>query len=215
MASIGHLAAAAAVGALQSRLTRVRPSWAILGACALAVAPDLDLVTDHLGAPEGHFLAHRGMTHSLLFAVALALIVGLALRRRYPAARAGLFAFLALASHGLLDTLSRVGDGPRLLWPWLDRGLQSPWQPVPGVPTALDYFSIHAIPTFLVEAVVFSPLIILAVLLLNGREEVTGRSGTERPSGPGDRERRRGKAREVAGPRHRKLEKEPICTSGA
>lgn len=215
MASIGHLAAGAAVGALQSRITRVRPSWAILGACALAVAPDLDLISYHLWAGDGDPLAHRGMTHSLVFAVALALIVGLALRRRYPGARAGTFAFLALASHGLMDTLSHVGDGPKLLWPFLDRGIQSPWQPVPGVPTASDYFSIHAIPTFLVEAVVFSPLVVAAILLLMSRDgEGVSSAGPDRNvSKP--REGKFQRSRHSRSKRRQNREKEPIYTAGA
>ncbi len=215
MASIGHLAAGAAVGALQSRITRVRPSWAILGACALAVAPDLDLISYHLWAPDGDPLAHRGMTHSLIFAVALAIILGVALRRRYPDARVGLFAFLALASHGLMDTLSHVGDGPKLLWPFLNRGIHSPWQPVPGVPTASDYFSIHAIPTFLVEAVIFSPLVVVAVLLVMSRE---GQESS--PARPERVERQAGRAKRREARRRRsrkgqKREKEPIFTVGA
>lgn len=173
MASIGHLAAGACVGVLQSRLTPVRPSRAILGGCFLALSPDLDILLSRL--LPGGFLQHRVMTHSLLFAVAVAVLVGLASRNRCPAGRVGLFAFLAIGSHGLLDTLSLVGDGPRLLWPLLDAGILSPWQVVPGVATASDYFSVLAIPTFLAELLVFSPLIVATVgLMMQGRERGMG-----------------------------------------
>jgi hypothetical protein len=79
----------------------------------------------------------------------------------------------------------------------------------------MDYFSIHAIPTFLVEAVVFSPLIILATLLLVGRE---GESPLpELPQHPASarREHRSGTGQAGRTARLRKLEKEPICSRGA
>ncbi|MGH7657856.1 MAG: metal-dependent hydrolase [Gemmatimonadales bacterium] len=190
MASIGHLAAGACVGALLSRLTPVRPSWAILGGCFLALSPDLDLLTSRIGIAGVHFLRHRAMTHSLVFAFVVALMIGLAFRRRYPGARVGLFAFLAIGSHGLLDTLSLVGDGPRLLWPFLDAGVISPWQVVPGVATAADYFSILAVPTFLVELLVFAPLVVATVVLLmqgsEKREEEKGDGEEGAGSGEGE-----------------------------
>ena len=44
----------------------------------LAVLPDLDVLGFHAGIPYEHTLGHRGLSHSLLFA----LVVGLGATRR-------------------------------------------------------------------------------------------------------------------------------------
>ncbi len=64
-------------------------------------------------------LGHRGITHSLAFALLLGAIVAGMVFRYFRASwwsLAVLF-FLIIASHGLLDALTRGGEGVLSFWP--------------------------------------------------------------------------------------------------
>jgi inner membrane protein len=130
----------------------------------MALAPDLDLLASVLGAPETTPLAHRGITHSIPFALALSFIIGLAFRGRGRGRLSAILAFGALASHGLLDTMSQLGNGPRLLWPFTSHSYEFAWRPIPGVSSAPDYLTTQAIPTLVVETLMFLPLILFALV---------------------------------------------------
>jgi inner membrane protein len=164
MASIGHLAVGAAIGAIYSKQVGARPKVAILMFAALALAPDLDLLTNFLGAAPNTPFSHRGITHSLTFALAMALVVGCLVqgpsRRRLLT---GLWVLAALGSHGLLDTMSRLGNGPMLFWPLTHAQYEFPWRPIPGVLTAENYLTREAIPTLVVETMLFFPFIAYAL----------------------------------------------------
>ncbi len=164
MASVGHLAVGAAIGAVYSQQVGARPRVAILSFAALALAPDLDLITGFLGVAPNTPFAHRGITHSILFALTLGLAAA-ALVRGSSRGRflAGIWVFAALASHGLLDTMSRLGNGPMLFWPVTEAQYEFPWRPIPGVLTAEHYLTRDAIPTLVVETMLFFPFIAYAL----------------------------------------------------
>jgi inner membrane protein len=111
--AFSHAIAAGALGA-----AFYRPGWParfwVLGA-ACAIAPDVDVVGVQAGIPFGSPLGHRGLSHSLLFAAALAAVVVALCFRRMPEpvsrARLWLYFFLAGASHGVLDALTNGGPG--------------------------------------------------------------------------------------------------------
>ena len=166
MASIGHLAVGAAIGAVYSRKTGSNPRITILAFAGLALAPDLDLLTGALGVLPDTPLSHRGITHSFPFALALATMVGLVLRTRGRGGLAGVLVLGALASHGLLDTMSQLGHGPMLFWPFTTQYYELAWRPIPGVLTASHYLTLQAIPTLVVETLMFLPLIVFALLTL-------------------------------------------------
>ena len=75
-------------------------------------------VFSHAGVPYGSALGHRGFSHSLCAAAAVAL-AGAALSRslRAGAGRTVLFLFVAIASHGVLDAFTDGGQGVALRWP--------------------------------------------------------------------------------------------------
>src|SRR5258706_7306031 len=79
---------------------------------AASVLPDLDVVGLRLGIPYGSDFGHRGFTHSLIFAAAVA-FVATAGAAWWHASRAATFMFVLLssASHGLLDMLTTAGSG--------------------------------------------------------------------------------------------------------
>jgi inner membrane protein len=89
-----------------------RPAVLVIGAL-LTVLPDLDVVGFKLGIPYGHLLGHRGLSHSLFFALVAGGLAALAVARVYRLKPAvlWLYFFLCLASHGLLDALTSGGLG--------------------------------------------------------------------------------------------------------
>lgn len=104
--------------------------WLLLGAMALANAPDLDFLPGlAIGAPDAF---HRGVTHTAGAAVLLALAAWL-ITRWGGAERPGwwaAFAGTAYASHLLVDwmTVDAVPPaGIRLLWPLHDAWMHAPW----------------------------------------------------------------------------------------
>src|SRR5690242_7359722 len=102
MASIGHLA----VGFCAARARRGGAlQW--LAWPAVALAADLDVIGFRLGVPYAAPFGHRGATHSIVAAGALALVIGLVARQ----ARVGLVAFAVALSHPLLDALTDGGLG--------------------------------------------------------------------------------------------------------
>ncbi|HET9451318.1 MAG TPA: metal-dependent hydrolase, partial [Aggregicoccus sp.] len=105
-------------------------------------------------APWGH----RGASHSLAFAALLALGIALATHvAGGHSARAGVFAFLALGSHGLLDALTDGGLGAALLWPFSDARLFAPLRPLPVAPIARGMLSSRGLYVLAVEALLFLP----------------------------------------------------------
>jgi inner membrane protein len=120
--------AVAGLGVAQMCAVRSVPwsYWAL--AAILPLVPDLDVLST---ASYGTPLGHRGVTHSLLFALAAGLvaasIVSRPVRTRWWML-AGLF-FAVVASHGLLDALTRGGEGIPFLWPL--EGRYGNWGPLP------------------------------------------------------------------------------------
>lgn len=115
--------------------------WLVGAACT--VLPDLDTIGYFLGVPYASPLGHRGLSHSLLFAAALAAALTpmcrrLAPRARWPAIAA--FLFLCTASHGLLDMLTNGGLGIALWAPLSEARLFFPARPIQVSPLGLARF---------------------------------------------------------------------------
>lgn len=106
---------------------RVSPLFWIL-AGFLPVLPDFDSFSF---SAYGSLWGHRGFTHSLCFALALALLTaGLTFRFLHMKfwLLFGLF-FLITASHGLLDAFTNGGFGIPLFWPFWDHRF-GPYGPI-------------------------------------------------------------------------------------
>ena len=78
---------------------------------ALAAAPDLDVVAFRFGIPYEHPLGHRGVTHSLPFAMLLGALSWPLWRRVLPdgAGSAAALTALAIRVHGILDAFTDAG----------------------------------------------------------------------------------------------------------
>ncbi len=180
MPGIGHVAVGLAVARAVRAPERVsRVAWTA-GLVALAMAPDLDVIGFVLGVPFAAPWGHRGATHSLAVAVlAAAALALLARAARLPAGRVALAAGLALASHGLLDTLTDGGLGIAVLWPFTPRRFFAPWRPIAVSAIGAHALSMRGLRMTLHEALLFSPLFVLGLWPLSA-----ARSPARPPSPP-------------------------------
>lgn len=140
---------------------------ACLGAVC-AVAPDLDVVGFRVGVPYEAMLGHRGLSHSLFFAAALAMLLTLGLRFMRSAG-AGfavfLYMFFCAASHGFLDALTDGGLGVAFFAPFSNHRFFFPWQPIAVSPLSPARFlsgrGVHVLRSELVWVV--APCLVLGV----------------------------------------------------
>jgi inner membrane protein len=106
-----------------------RTSWLFWALVAfLPVIPDLDAFST---ASYGSALGHRGITHSLPFALWVGALIASLTFRRFGMNfwwLSGLF-FVLIASHGVLDALTRGGMPIPFFWPWEQR--YGNWGPIP------------------------------------------------------------------------------------
>jgi inner membrane protein len=125
------------VGLGLARLYADRPMpWAYWGLAALLpIVPDLDVFST---ADYGTPLGHRGITHSLVFALSLGAVAAAAVYRKCRVrwwSLAALF-FAIVASHGLLDALTAGGENIPFFWPLAER--HGNWGLIPVSDIAFD-----------------------------------------------------------------------------
>ncbi|WP_109356578.1 metal-dependent hydrolase [Sphingorhabdus sp. EL138] len=132
-----------------------------------AMLPDADVIGFGFGIDYADNWGHRGATHSLAFAAALALLAVVLIRpQRYFLA--GFFLFIAMASHGLLDTLTNGGLGAALFWPWDETRHFAPMTPIAVSPIGIsDFISTRGMKVLQSEAIwIWMPLVILVTIVL-------------------------------------------------
>jgi len=155
---------------------RIPPRLLAAGVVA-AMLPDADVLAFALHIPYADAFGHRGASHSLLFACALAILAALLLnlgrgrpwsaprssgsRRPWSAVscqprlastvQAAVFVFVCAASHPLLDALTSGGLGVALAWPWSEHRFFAPWRPIRVSPFAPQFFSARGLATLLSE----------------------------------------------------------------
>jgi inner membrane protein len=106
-----------------------------------AILPDLDVLAFRFGIPYAADWGHRSFSHSLLFALIIALM-GMLLARPLKTRRKTAFWFLLLAtaSHGILDAFTNGGLGVAFFWPVSSQRFFFPVQPIQVSPLALERF---------------------------------------------------------------------------
>ncbi len=114
----------------------------LLAGVACSIIPDLDVIGFRFGIRYNHLLGHRGLTHSIIFAAALAALAAFTLLRN----RAGapllpfLYLFLSTLSHALLDMLTNGGLGVALFAPFSSDRYFFPWRPIEVSPIGIGRF---------------------------------------------------------------------------
>ncbi len=170
MASIGHVAVALAAAANvpltgadtePSRRIRLAALWSVV-----AMLPDLDAIGFAAGVPYEAAWGHRGATHSLAFALVVALGVA-PFYRRFSVGAVPFFAatLLVAASHPLLDAMTTGGLGVALWWPFSDARIffPRPWRVIPVAPIGLGMLTRHGLGVLVRETILFAPVWLLAL----------------------------------------------------
>jgi inner membrane protein len=168
--AFSHAAAALALGT--ALFPRPWPWPLFLLGAGCAMLPDLDVVGFAIGIRYADMLGHRGLSHSLAFALATATGLTLAIRGAWDT-RLWLFLTLATASHALLDALTDGGLGVALFAPWSGRRYFLPWRPIVVSPIMpAEFFEARSLRVLASEALVVgmpSLLLVLAALGIRRR----------------------------------------------
>ena len=172
-------------------------SWKLtLFAIGCSALPDLDTGLHAYGVRYEDAWGHRGMMHSILFAVLVGLVVTCwPFRREAPFLTRrwwALFAFFSAitASHGLIDMFTDGGLGIAILAPFDATRYFMPWRPlaVPdlGVAHLFTKYTGHVLITELLW--VWLPLTAIALPVSAVRRR-RARPGSVRSPVPGERDR--------------------------
>lgn len=142
MASIfGHTLAAYTIGKLGNK-TLFTKKVMLLGIIS-AVIPDVDIIAFNFGIDYSSMLGHRGLTHSLFFAMVWALIlVYLFHRSRNKSTLIKYFVFyvLCVISHSLLDAITNGGAGVAFFAPFNNARYFLPWNVIEVSPIGVSHF---------------------------------------------------------------------------
>lgn len=113
----------------------------LLAGVVVSIIPDLDVLAFRIGIPYASAFGHRGFSHSLLFALVVAIAgAGLARYLSSTPKRAFCFLLVAVASHGVLDAFTNGGLGVAFLWPFSDERFFAPVQPIMVSPIGIAGF---------------------------------------------------------------------------
>jgi inner membrane protein len=135
---ISHAAVPLAVG-LGLGEKRI-PIPLLIAGVAASMVPDADVIFFRFGATYDSAWAHRGLSHSLGFAVLLGIVASICLRKRVPALVTAGFIALSAGSHGLLDMLTTGGHGVAILWPLTTDRYFFDWRPIQVSPLSASRF---------------------------------------------------------------------------
>jgi inner membrane protein len=153
-----------AVALLKTWWPRLPTRVAVAGAIA-TILPDLDVVAFALGIPYEHPFGHRGFTHSIVFALIIAVLATWMLRVREHRRATFAFLFVCVMSHAILDAMTDGGLGVAFFAPFHDERYFFPWTPIRVSPIGARFFSARGLTTLRSELVyVWAPSIIAAVV---------------------------------------------------
>jgi inner membrane protein len=114
----------------------------LMAAAVCSIIPDLDVIGFGFGIKYSDMLGHRGFTHSILFAAALAAWVTLFLFHDSHGSQFIIFLFLFLStlSHPVLDALTNGGLGVAFFAPFSNERYFFPYRPIKVSPIEISRF---------------------------------------------------------------------------
>ena len=117
--------------------------WVLTATCAML--PDVDAIGLAFGVRYDSMLGHRGLTHSVTFAVFVGLVVGMFAfgkrQKELGKLRLILYFTLVTLSHPLLDALTNGGLGVALFAPFSTERYFFPLRPIAVSPIGMRFFS--------------------------------------------------------------------------
>ncbi|MPZ77714.1 MAG: metal-dependent hydrolase [Deltaproteobacteria bacterium] len=114
----------------------------LIAASVCSVIPDLDVIGFEFGIKYSDMLGHRGFTHSIFFAAALAALVSLTFFHNSHGSPIVIFLFLFLStlSHPVLDALTNGGLGVGFFAPFNHKRYFFPYRPIKVSPIGVAGF---------------------------------------------------------------------------
>jgi inner membrane protein len=147
-----------------------------------AALPDLDVVAFAFGIPYSAMLGHRGLSHSIFFALLVsAVVAALAFRGGQWSnmrLRIWLYLFAAVASHGILDAFTNGGLGIAFFAPFSAQRYFFPVTPIEVAPIGWGLFSERGLQVLGSEIRwVWAPSAFVIAVFLGLRSFSAGRAG--------------------------------------
>ena len=143
MASIiFHGVAAAAIGKIHFEKL---PAKILLAGIVCAILPDADAIGFHLGVPYQSMFGHRGITHSIFFALVVSIFISkIFFNQEDEKIKNGFrlwsFLFFCGCSHGLLDAMTTGGLGVAFFAPFNNERFFLPWRVIKVSPISVSGF---------------------------------------------------------------------------
>ncbi|MBF0144133.1 MAG: metal-dependent hydrolase [Magnetococcales bacterium] len=111
------------------------PPRMLVAGILFSVLPDLDLLFGYVGWAETGIFAHRGFTHAMIVAWAVAVFfAGFARYLHGSIVTAFWLLFLSMGSHGVLDAMTNGGAAVALAWPFSQERLFFSFRPIEAIP---------------------------------------------------------------------------------
>ena len=173
---ISHSIAALAVGKAVAPAGMPAKFWIATAVCA--ALPDVDVVSFAFGVRYADMFGHRGITHSLPFAVALALVIVLLFFRDTELLSGYwwllvVYFFVVTASHAVLDALTNGGLGVAFFAPFSGQRYFFPWRPIEVSPIGLGFLSARGVMVLLNEIMwIWTPSAVVVFLAWLFRRKV-------------------------------------------
>ncbi len=160
------------IGIFASKIFRVsnKPKFWILSIICPAL-PDADMIGYYLGVPYDHLFGHRGISHSIFFALLLGLLVYFLFFRKENLSKFKsfmifiYFSFITM-SHGLLDMLTNATHGIPFFAPFDNTRYFFPYRPINAPSLDIEYFFREQFFEVLVGEIILIAIPISALMLL-------------------------------------------------
>ena len=140
--------------------------WILTAICAML--PDIDAIGFAFSIPYSDVLGHRGLTHSIAFAVAIGLLVGGMIIGKQPElSRTALVVYFTLVtlSHSVLDAFTNGGLGVAFFAPFSNTRYFFPVRPIEVSPIGMRFFSERGLEVLASEIVwVWAPALLIYLL---------------------------------------------------
>ncbi len=141
--AFGHIALAYAMGKTLNPAWSSTRFWVLTVLCCLL--PDVDVLGLLVGIPYEHVLGHRGITHSIAFAILVGIIVpklAVPTVSCWSGRYAVLITYFGLVtmSHGFLDAFTDGGLGIAFFAPFDSTRYFFPWRPIAVSPIGISQF---------------------------------------------------------------------------
>jgi len=137
--AFGHIISALGIGSVFPKKV-MKPKVILIGMVSAAL-PDIDVMSNYFGIFGLDQLGHRGVTHSLFFAIIWSFVLLIIFHRKNQAKRVlFFFYFICTASHGIIDGLTNGGDGIAYFAPFSSYRTHLPFELIEVSPLGLKNF---------------------------------------------------------------------------